>query len=486
MDIFFGTDGWRALLDSQINGESVAVVAQAFSDYINSEPDNANDNAADDAKDCVKRVAVSYDTRRNSRLFAEIFAEVLSGNGIEALLSDKVTPTPVLSFATAHLGCSAGVMITASHNPPVYNGIKFKSSLGGPFSLEQTRKVEGYLGKSPVVRSSGLVALTDILPDYVRQIESLIDFEAIRKSGIKVLIDSMGGAGLKLTQTLLHRNGCDADTIFGDASETFNGRLAEPIAKNLQPLCDALAGGGYALGVATDGDADRLGVCLDTAQWLSAQETILLIADYLKRVRKQEGALVKTSSVSDKIRVAFETPSTPVYDVQVGFKYIADIMYAHKVAFGGEESGGFGYGMHIPERDGIFSSLLMMEMIAVSPYRRLSEYLAERRSVLGEIHYDRIDMGYDREDKNSLLPWLCGCPPEKVASFRIREIKTFLSSRGVINGAKLIFEGDCRWLLVRSSETENIIRFYAEGQSDAEVAGMLSAGCELLEKISGK
>ena len=473
MEIFFGTDGWRALLDSQINEGSVAVVAQAFADFVN----------AGNVGEC-RRVALSYDTRRNSCLFAEIFAEVLSGNGIEALLSDKVTPTPVLSFTTMHEKCAAGVMITASHNPPSYNGIKFKSSLGGPFSLEQTREVEKYLGKSTILRSTEHVSKVDMMPAYVAQLERLIDFDAIRRSGIRVLVDSMGGAGLELTQSLLRKHGCKADTIFGEASETFHGRLAEPIEKNLGPLMDALREGSYSLGVATDGDADRLGVCLDTGEWLSAQKTILLIVDYLKRVRRVPGGIVKTSSVSDRVRVDFESETTPVYDVQVGFKYIADIMYAHEVAFGGEESGGFGYGMHIPERDGIFSSLLMTEMLAVSPYAKLSEYVADRIKELGDIFYDRIDMHYDRDDKNMLLPWLCEDEPASLAGFYVRHIDTFASSRGVVNGVKMIFEGDCRWLLIRSSETENIIRFYAEGHDDAEVARLLDAGVELLERIS--
>lgn len=473
MSIFFGTDGWRALLDSQINAESVGIVAQAFADFIN------HSHA-----ESTPRVAIAYDTRRNSQLFASIFAEVLSGNSIEALLSDRVTPTPVLSFAAKNRNCCAGVMITASHNPPSYNGIKFKSSLGGPFSLEETRQVEGYLHASAVVRSRDKIVETNLLPDYITHIERLIDFDAIRKAGLSVLIDSMGGAGLSLTQELLHKHGCLAETIFAEPSETFHGRLAEPIEKNLHPLMEALRTGDYALGVATDGDADRMGVCVDNGAWLSAQNTILLLVDYLKRVKQLPGGIVKTSSVSDKIRCAFESPDTPVYDVQVGFKYIADVMYEHPVAFGGEESGGFGYGVHLPERDGVFSSLLILEMLSVSPYTKLSDYLAARQSVLGEIHYDRIDMHYDAEDKNQLLPWLCDDEPLSLAGLDIVRIHTFLSSRGVVNGVKLILEGDCRWLLMRCSETENSIRFYAEGQTEQEVSLLLQSGQELLRQIS--
>lgn len=471
MKIFFGTDGWRDLLDSGINEETTAVVAQAFADYVNGTEGGG-------------RVAISYDTRRNSSLFAGIFAGVLSGNGIEVLLSDRVTPTPVLSFTTLAEKCNAGVMITASHNPPVYNGIKFKSSLGGPFSLEQTREVERLLGASPVRRSDSCIRKVNMLPAYIEKIESLIDFGAIRESGIKVLVDSMGGAGLELTASILQKHGCLAETIFGRASETFNGRLAEPVEKNLGPLKEALRNGDYSIGVATDGDADRLGVCLDNGEWLSAQKTILLIVDYLKRIRKAHGGIVKTSSVSDKIRVNFESESTPVYDVQVGFKYIADLMYTRDIAFGGEESGGFGYGMHIPERDGIFSSLLVTEMLAVSPFRRLSEYVRERISVLGDIHYDRIDMHYDRPDKNNLLPWLWEDVPSSFAGLAVGSSLSFQSSRGIVNGVKLVLEGNCRWLLIRCSETENMIRLYAEGQNASEVSHFLDCGVELLRNIS--
>lgn len=471
MEIFFGTDGWRALLDSQINEHSVAIVAQAFADFLKDSRDNC-------------RVAISYDTRRSSRSFAGIFAEVLSGNGITALLSCCVTPTPVLSFAVRELGCDAGVMITASHNPPEYNGIKFKSALGGPFSLEQTREVEKHLGRKDVLHSSENIEEVNMLPAYIEHIEQLIDFELIRKSGISVLIDSMGGAGMQLIQTILQKHSCQAETIFGEPSETFHGRLAEPIEMNLSPLKNALAEGNYSLGVATDGDADRLGVCLDTGDWLSAQKTILLLVDYLKRVRKEEGGIVKTSSVSDLVRVAFESADTPVFDVQVGFKYIADIMYSRQIAFGGEESGGFGYGIHIPERDGIFSSLLMMEMLAGSGSSVLSEYVKDRQSALGDIFYDRIDMHYDKPDRINLLPWLCERKPVSFAGFHVNEIKTFKSSRGVVNGVKIILEGNCRWLLIRSSETENIIRFYAEGHNDNEVAAFLREGENLLNNIS--
>ena len=463
-EIFFGTDGWRALLDKEINPESVAVVAQAFAEYVLEE-------GGVDA-----RVTIGYDTRRCSAEFARIIARVLSGNGIRTLLSDRVVPTPVLSFTVLDRKWFAGVMITASHNPPQYNGIKFKASYGGPFSLEETRKVEALLRRHNPVFSETAPAPVNMLPAYVARIESLIDFNAIRRAGLCPLVDSMGGAGGTLIQDILSRNGCPGKTIYGDAAGDFYGRLPEPVAANLGPLCDALREGSYALGVATDGDADRLGVCLETGDFLSAQTTILLLVDYLKRVRHLPGAIVHTSSVTGLLRKHFSAPDTPFYDVQVGFKYITDIMVREQVCFGGEESGGFGYGIHLPERDGVFSALLFLEMLSVSGCKTLSAYVAERVKALGEVHYARIDSHCDRPDRTKLLPALHESALRMIAGFPVVSEQTFLSSRGIVNGIKYILEGDCRWLLLRASETEPILRVYAEGQSDDEVRLLLQRG----------
>ncbi len=364
MNIFFGTDGWRALLDKEINEESVVIVAQAFADYVLQEGGGS------------PSVAVGYDSRRCSREFATVFARVLSGNGIEVLLSDRIVPTPVLSFTVTDRHCFAGVMVTASHNPPRYNGIKFKAAYGGPFSLDQTKAVEGFLYRTEPFLTAEPPEAVNFLPAYVAHVETLINFAAIRAAGIRPLVDSMGGAGGTLLERILEKNGCPADTVYGSPSEDFYGRLPEPIAANLTPLSETLAAGGkpYAMGLATDGDADRLGVCLETRSFLSAQTTILLLVDYLKRVRRLPGANVHTSSVTGLLRKHFLSPETPVFDVQVGFKYITDIMVRETVCFGGEESGGFGYAMHLPERDGICSGLLFLEMLSVSGLKTLSAY----------------------------------------------------------------------------------------------------------------
>jgi len=470
--IFFGTDGWRALLDSEINPESVAVVAQAFTEYVTKE---AGKGAC---------VAVAYDTRRCSGEFAEIFSRVLIAGGMEVLLASDITPTPVLSYTVVDRKCFAGVMITASHNPSVYNGIKFKASYGGPFCLEQTRGVEELLHAHEPSFFRGSLPLYDMLPAYKAHIDPLIDWEAIRKASLPLLVDSMGGAGKTLIQEILSEHGMvSVKTICGQPSEDFYGRLAEPIAKNLGSASDELRRGNYALCVATDGDADRLGVVLDTGEFLSAQTTILLLVDYLKRVRHQKGGIVHTSSVTAKLREHFLSGNTPVFDVQVGFKYITDVMVREEICFGGEESGGFGYGMHIPERDGIFSGLLFLEMLSVSGFGNLSSYACSREKDLGEIHYDRIDAPCSRPDRVQILPSLFASNLGSIAGIPVCGVQHFCSSRGIINGLKYVLQGDCRWLLVRASETEPLLRFYSEGQSPEEVQAFLKEGVRLTSEI---
>jgi phosphomannomutase len=473
--IHFGTDGWRGLLDSEMNVESVSLVAQAFADYL-------KENAPGEKPSCV----VGYDGRKYSPEFARRLAGILSGNGVMTLLSDRVIPTPVVSYTVKKRDLSAGVMITASHNPPVYNGIKFKGPYGGPFFTEETKEVEALLGKSPVKQSDDNVIVENIQPDYLAHVGSNIDFETIRMSGISCVVDSMHGAGGSLLPDLLTRKGCTVTGIALEILPDFGARTAEPIEKNLEPLKRYLvAHPECSAGLATDGDADRLGVMMNSGTWLSAQETILLLTDYLIREKKVSGALVKTSSVTDKLRALYESPERPVLDVQVGFKYITEKMLEMPVALGVEESGGFGYGMHIPERDGIFSALLFLEMLAVSGYQKLSDKVAQMRREVGKLYYDRIDYPFDKPGRTAVLPDLVRDNMKTVSGFPVHNTDTYLSSRGVINGVKIRLKGDCRWLLIRSSETEPMMRIYAEGQSEREVKTFLQTGIELIHSYAG-
>ncbi len=468
MNIIFGTDGWRALLDDEINEESVSIVAQAFADYL--------------IQNFEKPVAAAgYDGRRNSKEFANIFAEVLAGNNIRVYLSDRITPTPVVSYFVKHKNLSSAAMITASHNPAEYNGIKFKANYGGPFFTEETHKIESLLLESKIRKSQDHILVDDFTIPYKRQIYRLVDFEAISNSGLSILVDSMAGAGETFIQDLLLDTDIEIDTIYGNAEPDFLNRNAEPIEKNLSELSDILKNSDYSLGLATDGDADRCGVMLDNGDWLSAQETILLLSDFIKNSKNISGGLVKTSSVTDKLRNYFENNDCKVFDVQVGFKYICETMIKEDIAFGAEESGGFGYKHHIPERDGILTSLFVIEMLAKSGYKKLSDFVNQKRNTFGSIFYDRIDYPYHKENRNELLPKLFKKNISQIGVFNVKSVQEFFSSRNIINGIKFYLEGSSRWLLIRSSETEPLVRLYAEGISDVEVSEFLKAGIELID-----
>jgi phosphomannomutase len=470
MKITFGTDGWRGKIDSEINPDSVRLAAQAFADYLYKRETKS-----------IIRVAVGYDGRKYSSNFAELFSEVLSGNQIEVILSDRIIPTPLLSYVVKAKKLSAGVMITASHNPDKYNGIKFKDYYGGPFLTEETKNVEHLIGKNKILQSKLSIQKENFLDHYKHHINKQINFDLIKSSEIRVLVDSMGGAGQKIIEEFLKGHNIESSTIYGEAKENFFGRSAEPIEKNLKPLSNELKKEQkYSLGIASDGDADRIGIMLENGDWLSAQETILLLTDYVINKKKYSGHIVKTSSVTDKIR-RFETNYRKVIDVQVGFKYICEKMIEENIAIGCEESGGYGFKNHIPERDGIYSALLFIEMLASSDHKRLSDYASQRREEFGTIFYDRIDIEYRNKDRENMPPVVFHSEPKSLFGFKVINIQKFMSSRNIINGIKFVLEGESRWILFRASETEPIIRIYAEGHSTDEVKQLIDYGTALFQ-----
>lgn len=464
--IIFGTDGWRGLLGTEVNMHNIQRVAQAFAIYI-----------TQNGK--TMKVAIGYDGRTQSETFASSFAEVLSGNDITVLLSDSITPTPVVSFICKTEHCDAGVMITASHNPPEYNGLKFKTTQGSPFATEETAKVEALIDTQPIRKSTKNISKINLLASYLDHIENLIDFDAIRQARICVAIDSMAGAGMDILEKTMLKHGINAKTIYGQATPNFSGRLAEPIEKNLKPLKRLLKQFNFSLGVATDGDADRLGVLTDSGKWMNIQECILYLSDYYINHRKVKGPVVKTASVTGKLNEIFNYTGNLIIDVPVGFKYVAEAMMQHQAAFGAEESGGFGFREHIPDRDGIFSALIFLEMMAKEGVNSLDEFLKAKRGAQGNIHYARTDISNDDTQRHRVLPKLLAEQPGKIDIFKVVDTTAFKNSRGLINGMKLHLEGTTRWLLIRVSETEPIIRIYAEGETPSEVKNLLEAGKQL-------
>jgi phosphomannomutase len=466
--ISFGTDGWRGLMSSDFTDRNVRCVADALYRSL---------------KKNTPSIAIGFDGRKDSDHFAAACAEVLACRGATILLSPSVIPTPVLSFAVRHFQCDAGIMITASHNPPEYNGIKFKGPYGGPYMTEQTKEVEALLPAEPPATASAAaqesIRKVDFLPSYFAHLKEIVDVKTLasfadgagRNPGI--IIDSMGGAGQTLLEEFLAPLGWRAQTIFGEAEPTFFGRAPEPVERNLGPLLYNTGVTESLVGIATDGDADRCGVVFADGTWMNAQETILALLYHLHTYRKQHGAIVKTASVTDKVRLMAERWNETLYEVHVGFKYIAEVMLAHNCVFGGEESGGFGYGMHIPERDGILSGLLFAEMLAKSG-RSLIDIVEEIRRKFGTLHYARIDASYIAPDRSEILPRLAVALPASLGGLNILGVRKY-EELGNLTGLKYLC-GDSRWLLIRTSQTEPIIRCYAEGQSEAEVTALLNQG----------
>ncbi|NUN71125.1 MAG: phosphoglucomutase [Bacteroidetes bacterium] len=465
----FGNDGWRALTGMVFTEENLLRVADAFVRYLRATSLEG------------RPIAVGFDGRYRSDAYAALFAEVLSGCGFPVLLSDRIIPTPVLSYTVFRNGCGAGIMITASHNPASYNGVKFKASYGGPFVSEETRRVASFVqDRSEFPRSAALVRTTDMLTPYTEHLRTVIDFDTLRTYAAdpandpSVMIDSMGGAGQTILEDILTGLGWRAQTIFGSAEPGFYGRQPEPIEKNLEPLFYNVSVTDAILGIATDGDADRCAVCTGDGTWVSVQQTILLLLWHLHKNKKMSGAVIKSVPVTDKVRVLAERWHLPFYDVNVSFQNITDIMLKTDYLIGVEESAGFGVKGHLPERDGILSGLLFCEMLAMSR-KNIPELWQEIRAVVGELHYRRLDIPAEELDRTAIMQ---RCehfhPSRNLEEFFIEKVRK-LYDKETLNGIKFLF-GDSRWLLIRASMTEPKVRIYAEGRTEDELERLLAEG----------
>ncbi len=471
--ISLGNDGWRGVSGIQFTRENVLRIAHAFARYLQSERLTAD------------AVAVGYDGRKDSNVYAEAFAGVLSGYGISVILSDSVVPTPVLSFSVRHLQCSSGVMITASHNPAKYNGIKFKAKYGGPFLSEETRKIESFIkdSDSPKAEAAAIIR-RNFLPDYLTHIHSIIDVEALRSFAAQpannpsVMIDSMGGAGGTIIEDILVPLGWRAQTIFGTPEPNFYDRNPEPIEKNLQPLFYNVGVTDAMIGIATDGDADRCAICFSDGSWVSVQQTVLLLLWHLHQIKKMKGAVIKSVPVTDKVRVLADRWNLPYYEVNVSFQNLTDIMLKTEYLMGVEESAGFGIQGHLPERDGILAGLLFCELLAKSG-KTLEELWNDICNVVGELYYKRVDIPSESLNREDILARCEHFKPSKnLQEFFIEKVRK-LYGKGVLNGVKYLF-GDSRWLLIRASQTEPMVRIYAEGRSEDELNRLLKEGMMLV------
>jgi phosphomannomutase len=487
--IKFGTDGWRAVIAEDFTFANVARVAQAAADYWRANP----------VKGTEKKVIIGYDRRFLSDRFAQISAEVFAGNGYAVVLTPEATPTPSVSFAVKAQRAIGGVMITASHNPPIFNGFKLKSHYGGSSDSETCQAVENYLDRNKVrsmplaeAVKGGRIKIADVRPAHYAALKKLVDFKLIAKSKLRFAHEALFGVGAGCFEQLLAGTTCRVTTLNGQHDVLFGGINPEPIRQNYTHSQAYLRKHPHDFCLVTDGDADRVGGMDGRGNYLTTHQLICLILHHLIVNRgssrcesaptpsgKKRGGL---ASAAAKLRVVKALTTTAMVDKMcaaygltlvetgVGFKYICAEMLKGGVLFGGEESGGIGFPGHIPERDGIAAGMMLLELLATERIS-INRLLARLEKQFGPHRYGRVDIHYPLEKRASLMEFLKRQPPAKLLRSPLAEVKTF-------DGVKFV-AADSSWLMLRGSGTEPVLRIYAEAASEAGVQTLLRLGVAL-------
>ena len=457
--IKFGTDGWRSIIAEDFTFDNVRVVAQAIADYINDTPKSG------------EGVVVGYDNRFLSERFAEAVAEVLTGNGIPVYLPHGAVPTPVAAYTIKHLKARGAVMLTASHNPPEYHGIKFIPEFAGPALPEETEKIEvnvnAVIASGKIKRMNKLQAeksnlwrTMNPLPDYTRHLLSLVDGEKIKNKCLKVIIDPLYGAGIGYVENVLKSLGCQTQAIHNYRDPLFGGGMPDPSEENLSELREKVLETGADLGIALDGDADRFGIIDKTGKFFTPNEILSLLLEHLLKNRKESGLVARTCATThmlDKIAAGY---GLEVQETKVGFKYIGQKLLHSNALLGGEESGGMSIRGHVPEKDGILGACLVIELLTASGMS-LTQVQEQLYHKYGTIVSTRLDVEVEEEDKVRVLEELKDFYPSTLDSQPV-------TKKVAIDGTKLVAQ-DGSWVLIRPSGTEPIFRVYAEAGSPEQL-----------------
>jgi phosphomannomutase len=469
MPIKFGTDGWRAVISEEFTFDNVRRVAQAIAHFFQ---ETANGRQP--------VTIVGFDTRFLSDRYAIEVSRVLAGNGITVHLTHSDAPTPAVSFAVKSLHANGGVMITASHNAPRYNGIKLKAAYGGSASGEDCRRVEQFtetmhelnMMDYEAAQAHGLIHRFDPTPAYFAHLDALIDKSIIAARPGRVIIDSMYGAGRNYLAQWLDGAGWRTTEIRNEMNPGFGGIHPEPIRKNLDATVEAVLNSdgpaGRAFAVITDGDADRIGAMDESGEFIDAHRIFALALRYLVEKRGWRGSVVKTVSTTLMLNRICRKYGLTLHETPVGFNYIADRMMTEDVLIGGEESGGISIKGHIPEGDGVLFEALLIEMVAWygAPLRDL---VADLQATYGPTHYARRDLRLKRPvSKKEMVTMLAAGAPGSIAGTVVREVST-------LDGVKYLLVDDS-WLLIRPSGTEPVLRIYAESSDPTMVEALLAFG----------
>ena len=465
--IKFGTDGWRAVIAEDFTFANVARVSQATADYWSANPVTGT----------WKKVVIGYDRRFFSDRFARCAAEVFAANDFKVILTSEPTPTPSVSFAVKKERAIGGVMITASHNPPIFNGFKLKSHYGGSSDSETCKAIESFMDKNPVraadTDAKG-ITVQDIRPAHYAALKKLVDFKLIAKSKLKFAHEALFGVGAGCFEQILSGTTCKVTTLNGAHDILFGGINPEPIEANYGASQAFLKKHPHDICLVTDGDADRVGGMDGRGNYLSTHQLICLLLNHLIVNRRGKGRVVKaltTTSMVDKICAAH---GLPMSETGVGFKYICAEMLKGDVLLGAEESGGIGFPGHIPERDGIAAGLMLLEMLAVER-KSVNKLIADLEKEFGPHRYGRIDTHFPLEKRAALMDFCKNNPPSRLLRSPLADVKSY-------DGVKFVAQ-DSSWLMLRGSGTEPILRIYAEAKSDAGVKKLLQLGVKLTKQV---
>lgn len=468
--IKFGTDGWRAVIAKEFTFDNVALVAQALGETWQAEfPDQWR----------AREAVVGFDTRFLSDKFARTAAEILAANGFKVVMADRPCSSPSISWAVKEREALGAVMITASHNPPEYNGFKIKAHYGGSASPELTAKVEAVLRKGvrPASYQGEAIASFDPRAGYFAQLAKLVDLKAIASAGLQVIADPMYGAGSGYLRTMLEGAGMTLTELHAEPNPSFHGTNPEPIALNLTELSvrtrEAANSNPLTVGLAFDGDADRIGAVDADGTFVNSHRILALMLQHLVEQKGWKGGVIRTFSTSRLIEKLAKAHDLPLFETPIGFKYICDLMVHEDILIGGEESGGIGIKHHIPERDGILCGLLLLEIMAKHK-ATLGELVARLDETHGSHQYDRIDLHLsDNAVKDRVLSKLKANPPAAFAGQAVAAVET-------LDGVKFTLAHG-GWLLFRASGTEPLLRIYAEAPRLDLVKGLLEAGRALAQ-----
>ncbi len=485
MPIHFGTDGWRAVISDSFTFDNLRILAQAIADAVASDHWDKSGNGGQ--RPDPTKIVVGFDTRFLSDRYAGEVARVLAANGFTVLLAQSDAPTPAISYAVKHQCAIAGIMITASHNAPRYNGVKLKAAFGGSALPEQCHRVEVYISDNEQrargpnlmdyqrARDANLIQKFNPLPAYFDHLRTLINTDLIAENPQRFVVDSMYGAGRGVMKAFLQGTGCDIAEVRAEMNPGFGGIHPEPIAKNLGALASAISSGMGNFGLATDGDADRIGAMDEHGNFVDPHKIMALAIKYLVEKRGMTGSVVRTVSTTRMIDRLAKNYGLKLHETPVGFNHIADCMMREEVLIGGEESGGISFKGHIPEGDGPIMGLLLVEMIAAAK-KPLVELVDDLLAEVGPAIYQRTDLRLSRPvAKAEMTSFLSKTAPREIGAERIIEISP-------LDGIKYIMSDDS-WLLIRPSGTEPVLRVYVEGRTQAMVNHLMAYGRMIADRL---